>query len=168
MGETQGLVLVLVQLSARARPIRTQQPPTASPAPSQRSLLRRVPLKKFVEHIIAHHFAQRGLDSDPQCLGIRRRRQPKRGVPCPAPARPWLHDGFAPGGFPKGLAGWIGQPSCARGSELRVVAISLYGSDPRYTQGAILNSEIAAQLLPDWQLWVYVPGPGQGAPALQV
>lgn len=39
----------------------------------------------------------------------------------------------------------------------KVVSISLYGGNPRYTVGAIRNSEIARGAFPDWQLWVYIP-----------
>lgn len=41
----------------------------------------------------------------------------------------------------------------------KVVSISLYGGNPRYTVGAIRNSEIARGAFPDWQLWVYIPDP---------
>lgn len=39
----------------------------------------------------------------------------------------------------------------------RVIAISLYGADGRYTHGAIRNSELVRDAFPDWQLWVYIP-----------
>lgn len=43
--------------------------------------------------------------------------------------------------------------------QTKVVAISLYGGSPRYTTGAVRNSEIMRDAFPDWQLWVYVPDP---------
>lgn len=40
-----------------------------------------------------------------------------------------------------------------------VVSMSLYGSEPRYTQGAIRNAEIIKIYLPGWKLRVYVELP---------
>lgn len=50
----------------------------------------------------------------------------------------------------------------------KVLALSLYGSDPRYLAGAVRNAEIARDLLPDWTLHVYVAARGAGDPSLQV
>ena len=47
--------------------------------------------------------------------------------------------------------------------KLKVISISLYGSNPRYTAGAVRNSEIARDAFPDWQLWVYIPDPSINA-----
>lgn len=33
--------------------------------------------------------------------------------------------------------------------------MSLHGMNPRYTLGAMRNCEMAPELFPDWQLWVY-------------
>lgn len=38
--------------------------------------------------------------------------------------------------------------------------MALYGQSPRYTNGAVRNSEIAKELFPDWQLWVFTPQSG--------
>jgi hypothetical protein len=43
--------------------------------------------------------------------------------------------------------------------QTKVIAISLYGGNPRYTSGAVRNSEIMRDAFPDWQLWVYQPDP---------
>ena len=41
--------------------------------------------------------------------------------------------------------------------ENRVVSMSLYGSDPRYTKGAIANSKIIRDVFPGWKLRIYLP-----------
>jgi len=46
---------------------------------------------------------------------------------------------------------------------LKVISISLYGGNPRYTAGAVRNSEIVRDAFPDWQLWVYIPDPAVNA-----
>jgi len=42
---------------------------------------------------------------------------------------------------------------------VNVVAMSLYGSELRYTAGVIRNAYLARQNFPGWQLWVYVESP---------
>lgn len=39
---------------------------------------------------------------------------------------------------------------------VNVVCMSLYGSEPRYTFGAIRNAELVRQNFPGWQLWIYM------------
>jgi len=39
---------------------------------------------------------------------------------------------------------------------VNVVSMSLYGSDPRYVNGAIRNAQLIRKNFPGWQLWVYV------------
>ena len=39
----------------------------------------------------------------------------------------------------------------------RVVSVSLYGSNERYTSGALTNARIAREAFPDWQLRIYIP-----------
>jgi len=58
------------------------------------------------------------------------------------------------------------RPGCP-GQPLKVIAISLYGASTRYTVGAVRNSEIAKEVFPEWELWVYVPD-ATADPALQV
>jgi hypothetical protein len=41
-------------------------------------------------------------------------------------------------------------------SLVSVISMSLYGSDTRYTTGAIRNAQLAQQHFPDWQLWLYI------------
>ena len=38
---------------------------------------------------------------------------------------------------------------------MRVLSFSLYGDNPKYTIGAIKNSEVREQFYPDWQMRVY-------------
>ena len=38
----------------------------------------------------------------------------------------------------------------------RVIAMSLYGRDPRYTWGVLRNAQLVPVHLPDWTLRVYV------------
>lgn len=38
---------------------------------------------------------------------------------------------------------------------MKIIAFSLYGSNPRYSIGAIKNVEIAANLLPEWRCRIY-------------
>ena len=40
----------------------------------------------------------------------------------------------------------------------RVIAMSLYGADPRYTWGAIRNAQLVPIVFPGWRLRVYIPG----------
>jgi protein O-GlcNAc transferase len=37
----------------------------------------------------------------------------------------------------------------------KVISFSLWGNDPKYTEGAVRNAEIAAELFPDWECWLY-------------
>lgn len=37
-----------------------------------------------------------------------------------------------------------------------VIAMSLYGADPRYTMGAIRNAQLLPVIFPGWRLWFYV------------
>lgn len=38
----------------------------------------------------------------------------------------------------------------------KAIAFSLWGNEPRYTIGAIRNAELAKQIYPDWEVWMYV------------
>jgi len=42
---------------------------------------------------------------------------------------------------------------------VNVVAMSLYGSELRYTAGVIRNAYLVRQNFPGWQLWVYIESP---------
>ena len=42
---------------------------------------------------------------------------------------------------------------------VNVVAMSLYGSEMRYTAGVIRNAYLVRQNFPGWQLWVYIESP---------
>jgi len=42
---------------------------------------------------------------------------------------------------------------------VNVVAMSLYGSELRYTTGVIRNAYLVRQNFPGWQLWVYIESP---------
>ena len=37
----------------------------------------------------------------------------------------------------------------------KVITMSVWGNTPMYTTGAIRNSEIKNEILPDWEIWVY-------------
>lgn len=39
---------------------------------------------------------------------------------------------------------------------VKVIAFSLYGDDPKYWRGALVNIELAREVYPDWQCWFYV------------
>ena len=41
--------------------------------------------------------------------------------------------------------------------ENRVISMSLYGSNPRYTQGAIENAKLIDRVFPGWKLRIYLP-----------
>jgi hypothetical protein len=38
---------------------------------------------------------------------------------------------------------------------MKVIAFSLWGNDAKYGIGAIKNVELARQIYPDWQVWIY-------------
>jgi hypothetical protein len=38
----------------------------------------------------------------------------------------------------------------------KVIAFSLWGKDPKYTMGAIRNAELAKEIYPGWEVWMYV------------
>lgn len=40
-----------------------------------------------------------------------------------------------------------------------VVAMSLYGSSPRYTMGAVRNAQLLPVVFPGWRLWLYAEKP---------
>lgn len=42
---------------------------------------------------------------------------------------------------------------------LRVIAMSLYGDDPRYTLGAVRNAHLLPVIYPGWKLWIYCDRP---------
>lgn len=39
---------------------------------------------------------------------------------------------------------------------MKVIAFSLWGDNPMYTQGAIKNADLAKELYPDWKCWFYI------------
>jgi hypothetical protein len=61
----------------------------------------------------------------------------------------------------------IEGPATGSRGPLKVVAMSLYGSSPQYTWGALRNADIIKEAFPDWQLWVYMAGPGAATKGLQ-
>jgi hypothetical protein len=42
-------------------------------------------------------------------------------------------------------------------NETKVVSLSLYGSDTRYTFGALQNALVAEEAFPDWTVYVFIP-----------
>ena len=38
----------------------------------------------------------------------------------------------------------------------KIISYSLWGDDTRYTLGAIRNAELAREIYPDWEVWMYV------------
>jgi hypothetical protein len=48
-----------------------------------------------------------------------------------------------------------GRMKIARSSNLKVVAYSLYGNNPRYTDGALANAKLIAEYFPGWTMRVY-------------
>lgn len=49
---------------------------------------------------------------------------------------------------------------------MKVIAFSLWGSDPKYNVGAVRNAEIAASMFPEWQCRFYVPRFAGSPPAV--
>ena len=47
--------------------------------------------------------------------------------------------------------------NCGR-NEVCVISMSLFGSNPQYTLGAVENAKIVRSLLPSWKLRIYIPG----------
>lgn len=78
----------------------------------------------------------------------------------------WV-DGSMPGSMPANFDYCDDKSECQPRGPLKVIATSLYGGDPRYCHGTLRNSQIAKELFPDWQLWVYIPEPG-GGPSQEV
>ena len=39
---------------------------------------------------------------------------------------------------------------------IKVISFCLWGTNPKYTIGAIRNAELAKQIYPDWKVWMYV------------
>ena len=56
----------------------------------------------------------------------------------------------------------------------KIIAMSLYGADPKYTWGVIRNAQLTPIYFPSWRLRVYIPYPtgsstaGRGDPSLVV
>ena len=50
-------------------------------------------------------------------------------------------------------------PSSLKADGTRVIAMSLYGSNTRYTYGAIRNAQLLSVHFPGWNLRLYVPDP---------
>ena len=38
---------------------------------------------------------------------------------------------------------------------IQVISYSLFGTDNKYTQGAIINAKLAKQYMPDWEVWIW-------------
>ena len=55
-----------------------------------------------------------------------------------------------------------GQEKGQVDAKKRVVSYSLYGANPRYTDGAVANADLAPSIYPGWEMWIYhdesVPG----------
>lgn len=39
---------------------------------------------------------------------------------------------------------------------MKIISVSLWGQNPRYCEGALINAKIAKELFPDWQYRVYI------------
>jgi hypothetical protein len=39
---------------------------------------------------------------------------------------------------------------------MKIISVSLWGSNPRYCEGAIINAKIANELFPDWRYRIYI------------
>ena len=46
----------------------------------------------------------------------------------------------------------------------KVISFSLWGNDPKYSEGMVRNAELAKELFPDWECWVYVKRNGGFGP----
>lgn len=40
-------------------------------------------------------------------------------------------------------------------NKMKIISVSLWGQNPRYCEGALINAKIAKELFPDWQYRVY-------------
>ena len=49
-----------------------------------------------------------------------------------------------------------GHVGMFRKDENRVISMSLYGSNPRYTRGAIENAKLVDKVFPGWKLRIYL------------
>lgn len=81
----------------------------------------------------------------------------------------WLHSGVqkehwllhrittshGKGGCLRDVTFSLGQETLSK--EQNVIAMSLFGGNPRYYEGAIRNSELVKDIFPDWSLRFYVP-----------
>ena len=47
---------------------------------------------------------------------------------------------------------------------VKIVSMSLYGSEPRYTMGAIRNAELVKETFPGWKLRIYMESPASSTP----
>lgn len=47
------------------------------------------------------------------------------------------------------------QARSAVDAKKRVVSYSLYGANPRYTDGAVANADLAPSIYPGWEMWIY-------------
>lgn len=54
--------------------------------------------------------------------------------------------------------------SIGSGAGIRIVSMSLYGSEPRYTMGAIRNAELVKENFPGWTLRIYMESPASSTP----
>ena len=50
--------------------------------------------------------------------------------------------------------------SSSAAGNLRVISMSLYGSDRRYIVGAVRNAQLAPIVFPGWQIRFYCKSPG--------
>ena len=52
----------------------------------------------------------------------------------------------------------------SRDVELKVISMSLYGANKRYTVGAIRNAQLLPVIFPAWRLWIYCELAQPGTP----
>lgn len=50
-------------------------------------------------------------------------------------------------------------------NQMKVIAFSVWGSEPRYGVGMLRNAELAPSIYPGWECWVYYPARQQFGPA---
>lgn len=51
---------------------------------------------------------------------------------------------------------------------MKVISFCLWGHDSKYTQGAIANAKLAAEVYPDWECWFYCRNDTDGAVMLEL
>ncbi len=48
-----------------------------------------------------------------------------------------------------------------RGNKTKIISMSLYGGDPKYTYGALRNAQLQPVIFPGWTLRIYIEKPNE-------